>query len=69
MAVIKTKVVSVHVEPRIKDVLQSAARRETRSVRNTRELFLAVACCLGRDIPGRGDSPKTLLALGGREKV
>jgi hypothetical protein len=68
MAVIKTEVVSVRVEPRIKAALQSAAEREMRSVANMLEVMV-VAYCRDRDIPVQGDSPDTLPAIGGREKA
>ena len=68
MAVIKTDVVSVRVEPRIKAALQSAAEREMRSVANMLEVMV-VAYCRDRDIPIQGDSPDTLAATGGREKA
>lgn len=68
MAVIKTEVVSVRVEPRIKAALQSAAEREMRSVANMLEVMV-VAYCRDRDIPVQGDSQYTLPAIGGREKA
>ena len=68
MAVIKTEVVSVRVEPRIKAALQSAAEREMRSVANMVEVMV-VAYCRDRDIPVQGSSPHTLAATGGREKA
>lgn len=68
MAIIKTEVVSVRVEPRIKAALQSAAEREMRSVANMLEVMV-VAYCRDRDIPVQGDSPDTLPAMGGREKA
>ncbi len=68
MAVIKTEVVSVRVEPRIKAALQAAAEREMRSVANMLEVMV-VAYCRDRDIPIQGDSPDTLAAIGGREKA
>ena len=68
MAVIKTEVVSVRVEPRIKAALQSAAEREMRSVANMLEVMV-VAYCRDRDIPVQGDSPDTLPTIGGREKA
>ena len=68
MAVIKTEVVSVRVEPRIKAALQSAAEREMRSVANML-VVMVVAYCRDRDIPVQGDSPDTLPTIGGREKA
>ncbi len=68
MAVIKTEVVSVRVEPRIKAALQSAAEREMRSVANMLEVMV-VAYCRDRDIPVQGDSQYTLPTIGGREKA
>jgi hypothetical protein len=68
MAVVKTEVVSVRVEPRIKIALQAAAEREMRSVANMLEVMV-VAYCRAREIPVEGDSPDTLPALGTREKA
>ena len=68
MAVIKTEVVSVRVEPRIKAALQSAAEREMRSVANMLEVMV-VAYCRDRNIPVEGDSADMLPASGGREKA
>lgn len=68
MAVIKTEVVSVRVEPRIKAALQSAAEREMRSVANMLEVMV-VAYCRDRNISVEGDSPDLLPASGGREKA
>ena len=68
MAVIKTEVVSVRVEPRIKAALQSAAEREMRSVANMLEVMV-VAYCRDRDIPVQGNSPHTLAVTGGRDKA
>ena len=68
MAVIKTEVVSVRVEPRIKAALQSAAEREMRSVANMLEVMV-VAYCRVREIPVEGDSAGTLPELGKRVKA
>lgn len=68
MAVIKTEVVSVRVEPRIKTALQSAAEREMRSVANMLEVMV-VAYCRDRNISVEGDSPDMLPVSGGREKA
>ena len=68
MAVIKTEVVSVRVEPRIKAALQSAAEREMRSVANMLEVMV-VAYCRDRNISVDGDSADMLPVSGGREKA
>ena len=68
MAVIKTEVVSVRVEPRIKAALQSAAEREMRSVANMLEVMV-VAYCRDRNISVEGNSPNLRPVSGGREKA
>ena len=67
MAVIKTDVVSVRVEPRIKAALQAAAEREMRSVANMLEVVV-VAYCRSHGVPVEGDSPETLPTLGSPDK-
>jgi hypothetical protein len=44
MAVIKSQVVSVRVEPHIKAALQSAAEREMRSLANMVEVMVVAYC-------------------------
>ncbi|QDX21469.1 hypothetical protein FP568_09540 [Pandoraea pnomenusa] len=44
MAVIKSQVVSVRVEPHIKVALQSAAEREMRSLANMVEVMVVAYC-------------------------
>lgn len=53
MAVAKSQVVSVRVEPRIKAALQTAADREMRSVANMLEVMV-VAYCRGQGYPLEG---------------
>lgn len=50
MPVVKSQVVSVRVEPRIKDALQTAADREMRSLANMIEVMV-VAYCRGQGYP------------------
>jgi hypothetical protein len=59
MAVAKTEVVSVRVEPHIKVALQSAAEREMRSVANMLEVIV-VAYCRAQGYPLEGVSEETL---------
>ncbi len=44
MAVVKSQVVSVRVEPQIKVALQSAAEREMRSLANMVEVMVVAYC-------------------------
>lgn len=44
MAIAKSQVVSVRVEPHIKAALQSAAEREMRSLANMLEVMVVVYC-------------------------
>jgi hypothetical protein len=53
MAVAKSQVVSVRVEPHIKAALQTAADREMRSVANMLEVMV-VAYCRGQGYPLEG---------------
>lgn len=53
MAVAKSQVVSVRVEPHIKAALQSAAEREMRSVANMLEVMV-VAYCRAQGYPLEG---------------
>lgn len=53
MAVAKSQVVSVRVEPHIKAALQSAAEREMRSVANMMEVMV-VAYCRAQGYPLAG---------------
>lgn len=53
MAVAKSQVVSVRVEPHIKAALQSAADREMRSVANMMEVMV-VAYCRAMGYPLQG---------------
>jgi hypothetical protein len=53
MAVAKSQVVSVRVEPHIKAALQSAADREMRSVANMLEVMV-VAYCRAQGYPLEG---------------
>jgi hypothetical protein len=70
MASTKTQVVSVRVEPHIKDALQSAAEKEMRSVANMVEVMV-VAYCRSQGYPLAGVSadtlPKTILRDGERD--
>jgi hypothetical protein len=59
MAVAKTQVVSVRVEPHIKEALQSAAGREMRSVANMVEVMV-VAYCRSQGYPLDGVLANTL---------
>lgn len=53
MAVAKSHVVSVRVEPHIKAALQSAAEREMRSVANMMEVMVVAYCrAQGYPLPG-----------------
>ena len=67
MAVIKTEVVSVRVEPRIKAALQLAAEREMRSVANMLEVMV-VAYCREREVPISGDGSPDVPVRRGRER-
>lgn len=56
MAVMKSQVVSVRVEPRIKDALQTAADREMRSLANMIEVMVVAYCRnQGYPLPGVPD--------------
>ena len=59
MAVAKSEVVSVRVEPHIKLALQSAAERELRSVANMMEVMV-VAYCRAQGYPLEGVPDETL---------
>ena len=59
MAVAKSQVVSVRVEPHIKAALQSAAEREMRSLANMVEVMV-VAYCRAQGYPLEGLSDDTL---------
>lgn len=59
MAVAKSQVVSVRVEPHIKAALQSAAEREMRSVANMLEVMV-VAYCRAQGHPLEGVPDETL---------
>ncbi|MBH2043135.1 hypothetical protein [Polaromonas sp.] len=61
MAVSKSEVISVRVEPRIKAALQTAAEREMRSVANMVEVMV-VAYCRSNQYPLVGVPDETLLA-------
>lgn len=63
----KSGVVSVRVEPRIKQALQAAAEREMRSQANMDEVIV-LAYCRANNIPFQGDSPGTLPKLNVRKK-
>ena len=70
MASAKTEVVSVRVEPHIKDALQSAAEKEMRSVANMIEVMVVAYCRLqGYSLPGvPADAlPKAILRDGERD--
>jgi hypothetical protein len=70
MASAKTEVVSVRVEPHIKDALQSAAEKEMRSVANMVEVMVVAYCRLqGYPLPGvPADAlPKAILRDGERD--
>lgn len=59
MAVVKSEVVSVRVEPHIKLALQSAADREMRSLANMIEVMV-VAYCRSQGYPLDGVPNETL---------
>ena len=59
MAIAKSQVVSVRVEPHIKAALQSAAEREMRSLANMLEVMV-VAYCRGQGHPLDGVPVDTL---------
>ena len=59
MAVAKSQVVSVRVEPHIKAALQSAANREMRSLVNMVEVMV-VAYCRAQGYPLEGVPSETL---------
>ena len=59
MAVAKSQVVSVRVEPHIKAALQSAAEREMRSLANMVEVMV-VAYCRAQGYPLEGVPDDTL---------
>jgi hypothetical protein len=59
MAVIKSQAVSIRVEPRIKEALQSAAALEMRSLANMVEVMV-VAYCRAQGYPLDGVSSDTL---------
>lgn len=66
MAVAKSEVVSVRVEPPIKAALQSAADREMRSVANMMEVMV-VAYCRAQGYPLTGVPKDTLPNVTARE--
>lgn len=59
MAIAKTQVVSVRVEPHIKAALQLAAEREMRSLANMMEVMV-VAYCRAQGYPLEGVPDETL---------
>lgn len=59
MSGVKSQVVSVRVEPHIKEVLQLAAEQEMRSLANMMEVMV-VAYCRAQDYPLEGVSDATL---------
>lgn len=59
MAIAKSQVVSVRVEPHIKAALQSAADREMRSLANMLEVMV-VTYCRSQDYPLPGVSQEAL---------
>lgn len=59
MAVVKSQVVSVRVEPHIKVALQTAADREMRSLANMMEVMV-VAYCRAQEYPLEGVPSETL---------
>lgn len=59
MAIAKSQVVSVRVEPHIKAALQSAAEREMRSLANMVEVMV-VAYCRAQGYPLEGVPENTL---------
>ena len=59
MAVVKSQVVSVRVEPPIKAALQSAAEREMRSIANMVEVMV-VAYCRAQGYPLDGGADDAL---------
>lgn len=59
MAISKTQVVSVRVEPQIKAALQLAAEREMRSLANMVEVMV-VAYCRAQGYPLEGVPDETL---------
>lgn len=59
MAIAKTQVVSVRVEPHIKAAMQSAAQREMRSLANMMEVMV-VAYCRAQGYPLEGVPDETL---------
>lgn len=61
MAVSKSEVVSVRVEPRIKVALQTVAERELRSVANMIEVMV-LAYCKANGVPVDGIPNETLSA-------
>ena len=66
MSTLKTDVVSVRVEPRIKAALQTAAEREMRSLSNMIEVMV-VAYCRNNDYPLEGVPAKSLPAAKARK--
>lgn len=67
MAIQKTEVVSVRVEPPIKAALQAAAERELRSVANMFEVMV-VAYCRANGVPLDGVKDGTLPAAKSRKQ-
>ncbi|HWR87861.1 MAG TPA: hypothetical protein VN277_05525, partial [Acidiferrobacterales bacterium] len=59
MAISKSEVVSVRVEPHIKAALQAAAARELRSLANMVEVMV-VSYCRANGVPLKGVPPETL---------
>lgn len=59
MSTLKTEVVSVRVEPRLKEALQTAASREMRSLANMMEVMV-VAYCRANGYPLAGVPDATL---------
>lgn len=68
MAVGKSQVVSVRVEPPIKAALQAAADREMRSVANMLEVMV-IAYCRGNDYPLPGIPEEALSRPISRPKI
>lgn len=65
MAIAKSQVVSVRVEPHIKAALQTAAEREMRSLANMIEVMV-VAYCRAQGHPLEGIPAETLPNVGRR---
>jgi len=67
MATGKSEVVSVRVEPHIKEALQAAAGREMRSLANMIEVMV-VAYCRANGVPLEGVPAGTLPSAGPRSR-